>query len=426
MLAELAAENARLKLQTTKLLDETTEPVQTTIVTPAQAASPSFTTLNRQAPIMPKKDVFRWAKLSDLGALQEEDSTDDLVSGDASDSDDSIADALEAMNKLLVLDGQDSPIEENGNGLSFPDSAESSFSASLLSGVTTEDLTGFVVKDSEYPAHGGGYADVYTGTLSKEGKKTKRLRREIRLWSCLHHPNVVPLLGTTMSFGSHTSMVCPWMNEGSLHHYLTDRKSELNLRRRLQILSDVVEGLSYLHSQPVIHGDLTTGNILMDGGKAHLSDFGLSNVMAEARINSFLSSTVGGAPRWTAPELLHVGTDPIAPADMTKKCDIYSFGSVALQVISGRIPYEDIVSEVQVIMQLIKGINPPRPAEPLLSDAFWEFIVLCWSRDPFKRPEIDQVREKLQLLRYSCTEETLASNIVDCDKQPEQETNDNE
>ncbi|PPQ91813.1 hypothetical protein CVT25_000262 [Psilocybe cyanescens] len=159
----------------------------------------------------------------------------------------------------------------------------------------------------------------------------------------------------------------------------------------------------------------------MDGGKAHLSDFGLSNVMAEVRNNSFISSTVGGAPRWTAPELFHVGTDISAVPTVTKQCDIYSFGSVALQVISGRIPYEDIISDVQVIMQLIKGSDPPRPAEPMLSDAFWDFIVLCWSRNPFSRPEIDQVREMLQVLRYSCSEETLAANVVDYDKSAEKD-----
>ncbi|PPQ91942.1 LOW QUALITY PROTEIN: hypothetical protein CVT25_000985 [Psilocybe cyanescens] len=380
------------------------------------------------------------------------------------DSEDNITDAPKVRNKLLNSDSpleSDAPINGNPYALPLQESTASSFLESLSS-VITEDLTGFIARDSEYPAHGGGYADVYIGTLSKEQKRTmvaikiirthtytpsnrwkieKRLRREIRLWSCLRHPNVVPLLGTTLSFSSYTSMVCPWMNEGNLHHYLDDRRAELNLRRRLQIapsqrsfstnvfiddliksLADVVEGLSYLHLQQVIHGDLTTGNILMDGGKAHLSDFGLSNVMAEVRNNSFLSSTVGGAPRWTAPELLHVGTDVNKVPTVTKECDIYSFGSVVLQVISGRIPYEDILSDIHVILQLINGGDPPRPAEPLLSDGFWDFIVLCWSRNPFMRPQIDQVREMLHMLRYSCSEETLAANVIDYDKSPEKDT----
>lgn len=176
-LAELVAENARLKLSTTQSSDGITKSLQSFPI-PAQTSSHSFTSLTRKTSNMPKKDHFKWAKLSDLGALHEEDSTEELVSvGEGSDSEDSIADALEAMNKLLVFDSPlDSPVDENADVIPFPESAESSFSASLSS-VTTEDLTGFIIRDSDYPAHGGGYADVYTGTLLKEEKKTKVRRK---------------------------------------------------------------------------------------------------------------------------------------------------------------------------------------------------------------------------------------------------------
>lgn len=97
------------------------------------------------------------------------------------------------------------------------------------------------------------------------------------------------------------------------------------------------------------------------------------------------------------------------------------FIDIGPKVVSGRIPYEDIVSDIHVLMALMKGSLPPRPPEPLLSDAFWDFIVLCWSKDPFARPEIEKVREKLQLLRYCCSEEALASNVIDADKMPEKE-----
>lgn len=70
----------------------------------------------------------------------------------------------------------------------------------------------------------------------------------------------------------------------------------------------------------------------MEDGKAHLSDFGLSNLMAETRNGSLLTSTVGGAIRWAAPELYQIGTDPNAIPEVKKPCDVYSFGSVALEV----------------------------------------------------------------------------------------------
>ncbi|KDR84188.1 hypothetical protein GALMADRAFT_236893 [Galerina marginata CBS 339.88] len=303
-----------------------------------------------------------------------------------------------------------------------------------LANISPEDLTRFIARDNLYPAHGGSYADIFCGTLSKNGramkvaikvirshtyteanqlKIDKRLRREIRMWCGLQHSNIVQLLGTTTDFGPYTAMVCPWMKEGNLNHYLNHRKPELNLRRRLEILKDVVEGLFYLHARSIIHGDLTTGNILMDGRTACLTDFGLSNVLAEFRTNSLTSSNVACAPRWAAPELYSVGT---TFPEVTTHCDIYSFGSIALQVISGRLPYGEIKSDFVVIIELTKGRNPRRPVEPLLSDGFWNFIVLCWHQDPRRRPAIDELREKLHVLQDTCGQEALVANIVDADK----------
>ncbi|KDR84190.1 hypothetical protein GALMADRAFT_133541 [Galerina marginata CBS 339.88] len=293
---------------------------------------------------------------------------------------------------------------------------------------SADDLTGAIIRDGTYPTSGGGYADVYRGMILKDGVTTKvaikvirshtfseekqhkidkRLRREIRVWSFLQHQNIVPLLGTTMDFSSYVAMVCPWIIDGNLHNYLNDQKAELNLGRRLQILIDVAEGLAYLHAKSIIHGDLTTANILIENGKALLTDFGLSNVVAEFRTTSFISSTVAGAPRWAAPELFPFGDDAGKIPEVTKRCDIYSFGSVTLQVISGRIPYENIRHDMRVLMELMNGTYPPRPSEPLLSNDFWNFIVICWNQ----RPGIDEVRRKLQLLRDSCSDEALAANV---------------
>ncbi|KAF8970615.1 kinase-like domain-containing protein [Flammula alnicola] len=103
------------------------------------------------------------------------------------------------------------------------------------------------------------------------------------------------------NFGSYTAMVCPWMSGADLYRYLNTRGSGLNFGRRLLILSDVAEGLAYLHSRQIIHGDLPTANILMHEGRAHLHDFGLSNIKAEIRSESFMTSKVGDAARRTAP-----------------------------------------------------------------------------------------------------------------------------
>ena len=78
---------------------------------------------------------------------------------------------------------------------------------------------------------------------------------------------------------------------------------------------------------------IVQANILInDEGKALLSDFGLSNLVVGTQGSVFISSTVGGSPRWAAPELYCVEDDVEHTPVISKPCDVYSFGSVMLQV----------------------------------------------------------------------------------------------
>lgn len=88
----------------------------------------------------------------------------------------------------------------------------------------------------------------------------------------------------------------------------------------------------------IIHGDLTSPNVLIHAdGRAVLSDFGLSNVALDVKSATFMTSTLGGNARWIAPELLAMVYDEDeASTPIEKKrsleCDIYSFGSIMLEV----------------------------------------------------------------------------------------------
>lgn len=65
----------------------------------------------------------------------------------------------------------------------------------------------------------------------------QRLRRELRVWQRLNHENILPLYGTTSDFGTHASMVCPWLENGNLNKYLVQRGNSLTLPERFDIVS---------------------------------------------------------------------------------------------------------------------------------------------------------------------------------------------
>jgi len=219
---------------------------------------------------------------------------------------------------------------------------------------------------------------------------------------------VLKLLGTVSDFGPYDSMVCPWLEQGSVSKYMERRGDILSMTDRLQLLCEVADGLNYLHENLIVHGDLTGSNILIDDeGKAKLCDFGLSSIVVEFCGTSSLTSCIGGAVRWADASLYSLSTDDDevqeTPA-LTTRSDIYSFGSVTLEILSGRMPYFYIKTDAQVVIEIHKGNRPRRPAQSFVTDAQWEFIQRCWAGNPEERPDCAEVVRSIKALHHASLE----------------------
>ncbi|KAF8129313.1 kinase-like domain-containing protein [Boletus edulis] len=296
------------------------------------------------------------------------------------------------------------------------------------SGWSSNDLTNLVTRESHDPVASGGFADIYRGMLQQDNgqfikvaikaiktyldeddnlsKKQRRLRREIKVWLDLSHDNILPLLGTTMGFGRFPAMVCPWVENGTLTVYLKHCYDNLSVVEILVLLNNVAYGLQYLHSCSIVHGDLSgvrivtprythitplilivQSNILIHGnGRACIADFGLSMVLTEFGGSTFTASChARGTLRWIAPELLdlEISEDEtgeespyVAP---TTQSDVYSFGSIMLQILSGQVPYHYYKHDGQVVLAISKGKMPRCPSSELVTERRWTFIQRCWS-----------------------------------------------
>ncbi|KAG0699794.1 kinase-like domain-containing protein [Suillus ampliporus] len=275
-----------------------------------------------------------------------------------------------------------------------------------------------IKKQSDYPTSCGGLGDIWKCLLTIDPATsiqvavkvirivdirnekaiqlaTKRLRREVAVWIKLRHPHLLTLHGTVSGFGLLPALVYTWMDNGALHGYL--QRTTLTMEQKLQLLKQVVDGLGYLHSNGIIHGELTSTNVMIGrDGNACLADFGLSVALVEAD-RSYYDSYSSGTIRWLAPELMGFpepasikdGDGTICDDDFPKpnsQSDIFSLGCV----FSGRLPFWWLGKVQHVFSAQLRHIEPYRDDSSVFVDPqHLEFMRKCWSVKPEGRPSIE-------------------------------------
>ncbi|OAX36126.1 kinase-like protein, partial [Rhizopogon vinicolor AM-OR11-026] len=213
----------------------------------------------------------------------------------------------------------------------------------------------------------------------------QRVRRELNVWGRLKHDCILPLWGVANNFGHYPAMICPWVKNGALTGFLEREQGTLSSQDKFSLLNDIALGLQYrsVHDKSIVHGDLTGSNVLVhDDGRACLADFGLSTMVLEFIGPSYFTSTITGNIQWAAAELFEVPDDDeeheATAVSLSIECDIYSFGSIALQVLTCKVPYYNVKKDIVVLSQVISGKKPVPPKESRIAPSHWEFIQQCW------------------------------------------------
>lgn len=274
------------------------------------------------------------------------------------------------------------------------------------------DLTGQIKRQRDYADAHGGCGSVYesiwnrkTGGQVKVAVKVmhvedssrvdevkKNLKRELAAWRRLSHPNIASLLGTTTDFGhleGMVGMVSLWMKNGSLYAYMGNR--DVDDVRRLLWVKDIAEGLKYLHKHPIVHGDLTPLNVLIDDDeRAVLTDFGLSVILGGFTNLSvtYTDAKIGGALAWAAPELFPDHQADSKGPNPSPSSDVYSFACLMYLIFTGSRLWPDITG-LNTMMRAKTGRRPSNPGT--IDTRYWSLIEQCWAELPSSRPKISDV-----------------------------------
>eukprot|EP00250_Pteridium_aquilinum_P006013 c1600_g1_i1 orf=412-1587(+) len=284
----------------------------------------------------------------------------------------------------------------------------------------TDDALSSALVDARYPVEGlqgyeewtldlrrlhmgpafaqGAFGRLYRGTYNGEDVAVKLLERpennleraqflenqfakEVSMLATLRHENVVRFIGACWK----PSVLCiatEYAKGGSLRMFLA-RKRVIPLRLAVKYALDVARGMEYLHSFGVIHRDLKSDNLLISDKSIKIADFGVARI--EVQTEGMTPET--GTYRWMAPEM-------IQRRSYNNKVDVYSFGIVLWELITGSLPFQNMTAVQAAFAVVNRGTRPEIPTD--CAPALAQIMTSCWDANPEVRPAFSEVVRLLE------------------------------
>ncbi|KAK1393386.1 putative serine/threonine-protein kinase family [Heracleum sosnowskyi] len=264
----------------------------------------------------------------------------------------------------------------------------------------------------------GGYGVVYRGVLvngsevavkklfNNMGQAEREFKVEVEAIGHVRHKNLVRLLGYCVE-GVQRMLVYEYVNNGNLEQWLHGAMRQhgvLTWEARMKVLLGTAKALAYLHEaiEPkVVHRDIKASNILIDHEfNSKVSDFGLAKLLESGE--SHITTRVMGTFGYVAPEYANTGM-------LNEKSDIYSFGVLLLEAVTGRDPvdYGRPANEVNLVewLKMMVGsrrtedvVDPDLETKPATRALKRALLVAlrCVDPDSVKRPKMSQVVQMLE------------------------------
>uniref|UniRef100_A0A0W0ETT3 Protein kinase domain-containing protein n=1 Tax=Moniliophthora roreri TaxID=221103 RepID=A0A0W0ETT3_MONRR len=233
-----------------------------------------------------------------------------------------------------------------------------------------------ITREGNHPLYGGGFADVFKGSIEDRPVCLKVLRtyvkadqrkrdkmfvdfcQEALLCIQLNHPNVLPLLGINFDlFVPGLCLVSPWMVNGNIISYLEHNPDH----DKLKCIFEIASGLAYLHN--------------------------LDPMVTHNDIKGWMTAGKDKSPR-----------------------DIYAYACTVLEIITGKPPFFGL-PEPTVMLYAIHGKRPERPTVGWCPDDIWGLVERCWVEDPAKRPRALDIERYLRLCVLAPPRDTGSSAL---------------
>jgi TolB-like protein/tRNA A-37 threonylcarbamoyl transferase component Bud32 len=245
---------------------------------------------------------------------------------------------------------------------------------------------------------GGGMSRVFVATENALGRRVvvkvlpdemsgqlsaDRFKREISIAARLQHAHVVPLLAAGEVDGL-PYFTMPYVEGESLRARLA-REGELPLTDAVRMLREIASALAYAHAHDVVHRDIKPDNVLLSGGAAMVTDFGVAKAVDAAGTQGAIGVTsVGvalGTPAYMSPE--QATADP----HVDHRADLYAWGMMAYELIGGQAPFAGRSLQATLAAHVTEVPEDIRRRRPAITPALGALIMRCLEKRPADRPQ---------------------------------------
>ncbi|MFL5561727.1 MAG: protein kinase domain-containing protein [Gemmatimonadaceae bacterium] len=211
----------------------------------------------------------------------------------------------------------------------------------------------------------------------------ERFKREILFAARLQHPHIVPLLTAGESNGL-PYFTMPFVDGESLRVRLA-RTGELPVNQAVRVLREIASALASAHERGIVHRDIKPDNVLLSGGSAMVTDFGVAKALSaasNAEQGGITSLGVAlGTPAYMSPE--QASADP----SLDHRTDIYSFGVLAYELLTGQPPFAGRTPQNMLAAHVIEVPEPINRRRASLAPALAALVMRCLEKRPADRPQ---------------------------------------
>ncbi len=246
----------------------------------------------------------------------------------------------------------------------------------------------------ERPCGAGGMATVYLAKDLRHNRKvalkalrpevaavlgSERFLREIEIAAQLQHPHVLPVYDSGEAAGL-LYYVMPYVEGKSLRDKLA-HDGELTVNDAVRILRDVADALAHAHENDVVHRDIKPDNVLLSGRHALVTDFGVAKAVRESSgPDELITAGVSlGTPAYMAPE------QATADQEVDHRADIYAFGALAYELLTGRPPFLGTTQRMLLSAQVTDRPEPVTKYRDTVSPALEQLVMRCLEKTPADR-----------------------------------------